>query len=173
MSSWLPGGGMRIGILSDTHDQVARTSRAVSLLIAEGADALIHCGDYTCPDVILECGGVPSYYVFGNNDFDETELRRAIVAVGGVCLEWGGVATFGVRRLGVTHGDSVHQLRRLAGLAPDYLLFGHSHRKADERRGATRWINPGALYRAAEWTVAVLDLELDRLTFHQVDGRRG
>jgi len=164
---------MRIGILSDTHDEVARTSRAVSLLIAQGAEALIHCGDYTSPEVILECGGLPGHFVFGNNDFDQADLRRAMAAVGGVCLEWGGVATFGTKRVAVTHGDSVQETRRLSALGPDYLLFGHSHRRADERRGGTRWVNPGALYRASEWTVAVLDLATDTVTFHLVDGRRG
>lgn len=164
---------MRIGILSDTHDQVARTARAVSLLIAQGAEALIHCGDYTCPEVILECGGLPSYYVFGNNDFDQTDLRRAMRSVGGVCLEWGGVVTLGQRKIAVTHGDAAHELRRLAALAPDYLLFGHSHCRADDRRGATRWINPGALYRASEWTVAVIDLDVDSVAFHFVDARDG
>ncbi|MDR3632779.1 MAG: YfcE family phosphodiesterase [Isosphaeraceae bacterium] len=164
---------MRIGILSDTHDQVARTARAVTILVGQGVEALIHCGDYTCPEVILECGGMPSYYVFGNNDFDQADLRRAMAAVGGVCLEWGGVAAFGTRRVAVTHGDSEPEMRRLAGLGPYYLLFGHSHRKADERRGATRWVNPGALYRASEWTVAVLDLNTDGVTFHSVDARRG
>lgn len=164
---------MRIGILSDTHDQVARTARAVSVLLAQGAQALVHCGDYTCPEVILECAGLPGYYVFGNNDFDRGDRCRAMAAVGGVCLEWGGVATIGDRRIAVTHGDSSHELRRLAALAPDYLLFGHSHRRADERRGATRWVNPGALYRASEWTVAVIDLEADSLAFHFVDGRDG
>ena len=73
---------MRIGILSDTHDQVARTAEAVALLIAEGAEALIHCGDLTGPAVVDACAGVPGHYVFGNCDFDEDALRRAIAAVG-------------------------------------------------------------------------------------------
>jgi putative phosphoesterase len=154
---------MRIGILSDTHDQVARTSRAVAVLIAEGAEALIHCGDLTGPAVVYECGGLPSYYVFGNNDFDEDGLRRAMAAVGGICLDWGGMVELGGRRIAVTHGDSTKQVRRLAGLGPDYLLFGHSHVPADRFQGTTRWINPGALHRAAAWTVAVLDLDSDHL----------
>ncbi len=160
---------MRIGILSDTHDQVARTSKAVALLIEQGVQALIHCGDYTCPDVIYECT-VPGYYVFGNNDFDLNELRGAMTVVGGVCLEWGGEVVLGGRRIAVTHGDSACEFRRLAGLSPDYLLFGHSHQRCDERRDGTRWINPGALHRAAEWTVATLDLETDDLQFLRVHG---
>ncbi|HEV3167414.1 MAG TPA: metallophosphoesterase family protein [Isosphaeraceae bacterium] len=159
---------MRIGILSDTHDQVARTGRAVSLLVAAGAEALIHCGDLTGPAVVYECGGLPSYYVFGNNDFGEKALRGAIQLVNGVCLEWAGQVELGGRTIAVTHGDSAREMRRLAASGPDYLLFGHSHVAADHRQGQTRWINPGALHRAAAWTVALLDLDSDALRFMTV-----
>src|SRR3954471_22782613 len=84
------GGVMRIGILSDTHDQVARTARAVALLIAEGAEALFHCGDLTGPGVVSACGRLPSYFVLGNNDFEEDLLRREMARVGGTCLGRGG-----------------------------------------------------------------------------------
>ena len=156
---------MRVGILSDTHDQVARTARAVGLLIAEGAEALIHCGDYTGPDVVLECGGLPGYFVFGNNDFDQDALRRAMAIIGGTCLGRSGEVVLDGRRLAVTHGDSDRELRLLAAAEPDYLLSGHSHETADDRRGPTRWINPGALHRASTWTAALLDLEADTLRF--------
>jgi predicted phosphodiesterase len=53
---------LRIGILSDTHDQVARTGRAVAALVARGAEALVHCGDLTGPDLVYECCVLPCYY---------------------------------------------------------------------------------------------------------------
>src|SRR6186997_2707119 len=115
-------GRMRVGILSDTHDQVVRTAGAVALLVAEGAEALIHCGDLTGPAVVRACGAVPSYYVFGNNDFDFEGLRRAMAATGGVCLERAGELTLDGRRIAVTHGDSAREVRRLAAARPDYLL---------------------------------------------------
>ena len=160
---------MILGILSDTHDRLARTIKAVAILKSAGAEALVHCGDVTTPSIVAECGIVPSYFVFGNNDYDEPGLRLAIEAVGGVCLERGGEITLGGRRIGVTHGDSTREVNRLLQADPDYLLFGHSHRRHDERRGTTRWINPGALHRAPDWTVAVLDLDADRLTFLNVE----
>ncbi len=156
---------MILGILSDTHDRLGRTTHAVSALKAAGAEALIHCGDLTGPPIVEQCGQLPSYYVFGNNDYDEDGLRVAIQSVGGVCLEQGGEVALGGRRIAVTHGDSIREINRLAQAGPDYLLFGHSHLKHDERRGSTRWINPGALHRAAIWTVALLDLETDRLVY--------
>ncbi len=36
---------MRLGILSDTHDELERTRVAIALLRRAGAEALIHCGD--------------------------------------------------------------------------------------------------------------------------------
>jgi predicted phosphodiesterase len=56
-------------------------------------------------------------------------------------------------------------VRRLLVARPDYLLSGHSHYPADRRDGPTRRINPGALHRADEYTVALLGLESDELRF--------
>lgn len=154
---------MKIGILSDTHDQVARTVRAVNALAGAGAEALFHCGDLTGPDVVHACASaaLPCHYVFGNNDHDERGLRAAIEATGGVCLERGGAVVLAGRRVAVTHGDDPRVFRRLLAAQPDYLLFGHTHIALNERDGPTRQINPGALHRARPWTVALLDLGTD------------
>ncbi|MEO6808735.1 MAG: metallophosphoesterase family protein [Isosphaeraceae bacterium] len=154
---------MRIGILSDTHDHLNRTARAVALLKSEGAEALIHCGDLTTPEIVHQCAELPSSFVLGNNDFDEVGLRAAVELIGGVFLGWGGEVILGDRRIAVTHGDSTKEMRRLAAEGPDYLLFGHTHQPSDRRDGPTRLINPGALHRARTWTVAVLDLATDDL----------
>jgi putative phosphoesterase len=154
---------MRVGILSDTHDQVARTKVAVSRLLDAGAEVLVHCGDITVPEVVYELNALPSYFVFGNCDDDIPGLTQAIVAIGGTCLEWGSVITLAGRRVAITHSHLDHELHRLESQRPDYLLTGHTHRAADVRRGSVRAINPGALHRAASWTVALLDLERDEL----------
>ena len=86
---------MRIGILSDTHDQVQRTKSAVAMLVEGGAETLIHCGDLTIADVVDECSVLPCYFVFGNCDYDRESLREAINRVGGTCLERGGLISLG------------------------------------------------------------------------------
>jgi putative phosphoesterase len=157
---------MLLGILSDTHDQTARARHAVELLRAAGAEALVHCGDLTGPRVVDACAVLPCYFVFGNNDADNVPaLRRAMAEAEAVCLEWGGEITLAGKRIAVTHGHMGRDVGRLLTARPDYLLSGHSHIAADWREGATRRINPGALYRATEFTVALLDLEKDELRF--------
>ncbi len=163
---------MRLGILSDTHDQVERTRAAVDLLAGAGADVLIHCGDITIPDVIHELSGRPSYFVFGNCDDELELLRGAIGSIGGTCLERGGLIVLGDVRLAVTHGHLEKERERLEAEAPDYFFSGHTHHAEDVRRGTTRFINPGALHRASTWTVALLQLPEGRLDTLQVEDRR-
>ncbi len=157
---------MLIGILSDTHDRLDRTQIAVEMLRAEGAKALLHCGDLTGPPIVAVCGVLPAYFVFGNNDSDNIPaLQQAIEKVGGVCLDWGGEVTLASKRIALAHGHMHTDVRRLLAARPDYLFSGHSHTASDGRFGPTRRINPGALHRAAEYTVALLDLETDDLQF--------
>ncbi len=159
---------MLIGILSDTHDRLARTHTAVQHLIDNGADVLIHCGDLNGPDIVRACAVLPAWYVFGNNEDEFAVLRRTIADTGGVCLDWGGEVTLGEKRLAVTHGHLSRELRQLLAGRPDYLLTGHTHQPLDRREGSMRHINPGALHRAEKYTVALLDPEKDDLRFIDV-----
>jgi putative phosphoesterase len=161
---------MRLGILSDTHDKSERTRHAVEMLVQAGAELLVHCGDFTSPALLAVCSVLPCYFVFGNNDSDSVSgLRRVAGEVGAVCLEWGGVIELGGKRIGVTHGHMRIEVKRVLAQGPDYLLSGHSHFADDFRDGAVRRINPGALHRAEEYTVALLDLDRDELEFLRVE----
>lgn len=155
---------MRLGILSDTHNQLDRTRVAVQLLRDHGAEALIHCGDVTTPPIVEICSVLPLWFVFGNNDADEVPpLREAAAAHGATCLEWGGVITLHGKRVAVTHGHLRTEVRKLLAERPNYLLSGHSHIASDSTAESVRRINPGALHRARVYTVALLELESDEL----------
>ncbi len=47
----------------------------------------------------------------------------------------------------------------------DYILTGHTHVKRDEPIGKTRVINPGALFGAHLYTIALLDIANDGVEF--------
>jgi hypothetical protein len=157
---------MRLGILSDTHAAAAITRRAVALLVAAGAEHLVHCGDVGDEAVLDALAGVPASFVFGNNDYDHAGLRRYAETLGIACMGVSGLLEFDGKRVAVTHGDDAGLVARYRrpGSGYDYLLTGHSHVRHDHRFGDLRWINPGALYRATAKTVATLDLETDALT---------
>lgn len=162
---------MRLGILSDTHDELARTRAAVRILLDAGAEALVHCGDLCRPPVVEALAGLPAWFVFGNHDADEVPaLAKAAADAGVVCLGWGGVVELAGRRLGVAHGHLTADVRRVLSSGPEVLLCGHSHVAADAIVGGVRRINPGALHRADEYTAAVLDLTTGEAAFVRVTG---
>jgi putative phosphoesterase len=72
---------MKIGVLSDTHDNLANLGLAVGEFSRRGVGALIHAGDFCSPFALQEFAplaakGVRMHAVFGNNDGDRVNLVR-------------------------------------------------------------------------------------------------
>jgi putative phosphoesterase len=160
---------MIVGILSDTHDRLDATRAAVSLLQQQGSEFFIHCGDVGSIQILDCLAGLPSAFVYGNNDWDRTLLKRYAADIQIQCLEDSGTLSLGGKTFVVMHGDDMRAMRRtIDAQSCDYLLLGHSHVRTDQRAGRIRIINPGALHRAAVKTVATLDTSTDALRFHTV-----
>jgi putative phosphoesterase len=151
---------MKVGIVSDTHDNRRNVLRIVELLAAAQVERVIHTGDFTRPETLalLAEVGVPVSGVFGNNDVArlallETASRCGIqLAEPPLELGWAG------RRIAVVHDPEAHP--RLAAAGFDALLHGHHHRQVIARRGGTLILNPG---ECAGWlegrnSIGVLDL---------------
>ena len=155
---------MIVGILSDTHGKADMAAAAVELLLQHHAAAFVHCGDVGGTAVLDTLAGLRATFVFGNNDWDRTDLERYAADLGIACGGTEGKLAFGTKLGVVTHGDDSNIVRRvLEKQAVDYLFVGHSHVVDDQGVGRVRVINPGALYRASRKTVAVLDTETDEL----------
>lgn len=58
---------MRIGIISDTHDNIAATERATEIFREEGIETVIYCGDFIAPLVIPYFDELSLHGVLGNN----------------------------------------------------------------------------------------------------------
>ena len=143
---------------------------AMAVLSGQNAEFFIHCGDVGGERVIDQLAGKPSAFVWGNNDFDRPTLAQYAQSLGISCLDEFGDLTLAGKRFAILHGDD-SRLREqlLLEQRHDYMLQGHTHIRQDQRVGAIRMINPGALFRAAKKTVAVLDTATDRLSFLAVN----
>jgi putative phosphoesterase len=158
-----------IGILSDTHDHVEIATAAITLLQTRGAEFFIHCGDVGTEKVLDQLAGLKAAFVFGNCDWDQEGLERYAGNIGVACHGAFADLELGGRRIAVLHGDDAHLRERLLiAQSHDYLLQGHTHVRLDDRVGRTRIINPGALFRARQKTVAMLDTATDQLNFFVV-----
>ena len=67
---------MRIGIMSDTHDNLPLIRRAVDRMNEEEVDLVLHAGDFVSPFVIPALSDLeaPLIGVWGNNDGDRPHL---------------------------------------------------------------------------------------------------
>jgi hypothetical protein len=160
---------MKIGVISDSHGKHERLALAAGMLVDRGAAALVHCGDIGHERSLetLAAAGVPAYVVSGNTDRHIPALIRMAEKLG-VEFHWEVIeAPLGDGRfLVATHGHDERLVETLiAGEQFPYVCVGHSHEPQDVRRGPVRVINPGALHRAGEYTVALLDTDADELEF--------
>lgn len=160
---------MQVGILSDSHGQHLMVRQAMALFDRLGVGHVLHCGDVGGSDVFDELVGRSVTFVWGNTDCPSNGLMAYLQTVG---LSPPGEAparvTLGGKQFAIFHGHESGFDEAIRCLDVDYLLHGHSHLARDDRRGSTRIINPGALYRARPTTVATLDTSNDRLRFHEV-----
>ena len=159
-----------VGILSDTHDRLDAMIAGMRALRGAGAEFFIHGGDVG-GEHILDClAGDRAAFVWGNNDWERPELAWYAKSIGVQCFDDFGEITLDGKRFAITHGDDAERLKRIQSEQKhDYLITGHTHLRRDQRVGRLRWINPGALYRAREKTVALLDPSRDVLQFLTVE----
>ena len=72
---------MEIGIISDTHGDVAKTRAAARIFREYGVRAVFHCGDIGGFDVLTELASgfqpleVPVYVVYGNTDVHSNDWK--------------------------------------------------------------------------------------------------
>lgn len=151
---------MQIGIVSDTHGHSTFAQAAAYALESFSVEHVLHCGDIGSTGIVEIFSKWPTHYVFGNTDEAQEVLRAAIEASGGTC--YGSMADLELagRRIGMTHGDDVALLTRMIR-SHEYALVcsGHTHQKLARQDGPTLVLNPGALYRATQHSIAIVDLQ--------------
>jgi uncharacterized protein len=153
-------GGMRIGVVSDTHDRVEAIAEAVRLLVEQQVELILHCGDIESVATVAAFASVPTHFVFGNWDKDKLRLATAIKSIGGTAYDSFGAIELGGKRLAWVHSHERHQLYQLEHCDYfDYVFYGHTHVREQHRTGRTLVANPGALFRANPKTCIVLDVK--------------
>ena len=166
---------MKVGVLSDTHDNVPAVEAAMDHFEAAGVESVVHCGDFIAPPVVphLDRDGVAVHAVRGNNDGEREGLASAFEALEGGRLH-GRFAEleFDGLEFAVLHGEQRPVIEALATSGEyEYILHGHWHVRERRDVDGTTVLNPGAHFPtvpAEHRTVAVVDTGADEVTFHDV-----
>jgi len=157
---------MRIGVISDSHDNLVAVAAAVRFFQDEAVAQILHAGDYCAPFALkgLLQTRIPVDGVFGNCDGEREGLTKLLPSLsrGPRHLEQGGQKICLIHdRTRLTHEDIE---------ASDILLFGHTHDPLVQREDGRLVVNPGecAGWLTGRCTVAIIDTDTLAADIHEI-----
>ena len=142
---------MKIGLISDTHDNIKNIKAAVRIFTERKVEYAIHAGDITTPEAVEAFSGMRLIGVLGNNDIDIEAISSAFQKIKGELR--GDFCEFEQDRLviAVYHGTDFKRRESIIQSGKyDLVIYGHTHKmenkeiaSQDENRKTTIVINPG------------------------------
>lgn len=160
---------MKIGLISDTHDNIDNILKAVREFNSRQVDIVLHAGDFVSPIAVESFAGIKLVGILGNNDTDIRGLTSAFDKIHGELKaeiyegEYDGV------KLVIYHG-TISSKRDFLIKSGKYnlVIYGHTHRKTTNTIGRTMVVNPGT---AKGWifgfyaTIAIFDTSTRNIEF--------
>lgn len=138
---------------------------AIAIFQSRGIKTLIHAGDITSPRMLHYLKDFECYMVLGNGDLidsEEIDVKANELGMKSVNLK----AEFDLagKKFMVFHGHDVPMYRdAVASGKYNYIIKGHTHHFENYVSNECRIINPGAVYRHDESSIAILDIETGKV----------
>lgn len=165
---------MKIGIISDTHDDIGNIKKAVNIFKNKDIKTVIHLGDIVAPPAIKFFKDFKLIGIFGNNDGYKQYLLEIYGLIGGELKgDFASIEIDGLK-FALYHGEFSDITASLAKSGDyDFVLSGHTHIANVSKSGKTILINPGSAHRFftndTGPTVAVLDTESKKAEIIGID----
>jgi putative phosphoesterase len=153
---------MKLGLLSDSHDNLPALRAAARTFQEAGVAHVIHAGDFVAPFSLppLRDIGVPVTAVYGNNDGERVFLARRFAEFGWDLEPKFAFPVFGTVRVAVHHEPEPVEALAASGMY-DIVVYGHTHALEVRRQGEVWVINPGEVggWLTGRHTIVIVDLE--------------
>jgi len=148
---------MKIGVISDSHDEVCIAQRAVHVLESLRVRFAIHCGDVGL-EVVPLLKNMRTHFVRGNMD-DHNQLRNALTSPEHTYHDQLGTMELDGHRVAFLHGHDIKLLHHTIHSGDwDLVCHGHTHVFSSGHEGRTLVLNPGALSRTTSPSLATVEL---------------
>ena len=135
---------MKIGIISDTHNNSGNAARAREIFHDKDVLYILHAGDITSPATAVEfiqLDGAKPIMTFGNCDFDREIIKDVIEEFGGICVDCY-QGNLDSRKIFMAHNP--HNLQSLIDSGEyDLVIYGHTHKQDIRKIANTLVVNPG------------------------------
>lgn len=158
-----------LGIMSDSHDNIAAVEKALKVFREYEVNILIHLGDIISPFTLSKILEFPAKIIIitGNNDGDLLQLKEIAMKGGATLKQFMYTTNIASKRIYLTHGFGTKEQTKsyveaiaLTGLY-DIVLYGHTHEASALYKGNTLILNPGEVcgYLTGHQSIAIIDLE--------------
>lgn len=150
---------MKIGVMSDSHDNLPLIRKAVERLKQEKVELVLHAGDFVAPFTAGALSELDTRLVgvFGNNDGDKLFLRRRFQEFGDIYEDYAEIE-LASRKIVIMHQPKFLDVLATSSVY-DLVVYGHTHH-IDIRPGPPLVLNPGECggWLTNQATIAVVDL---------------
>lgn len=158
---------MKIGIISDSHNQHVNILKAVDILNEEKVRYVLHAGDIVSPVAVTAFSNVRDSQfiaVFGNCDSEKKILSSTIENFGGQIHNQPYIGQIGNKNIFMTHTPSNLEAVIESGKY-DVVIYGHTHKQDIRKAGSTLVINPGELAGWVTGKSSLVILQLDDMSY--------
>lgn len=157
---------MKIGILSDTHNNIDKICKAINFFNLQHVEFVLHAGDFSFPQSAGYFSKLkaPLLAIFGNNDFDYYGLSKTIEPFGNI-YEPPYEFVLDNKNFLLTH----HLYKPTKKF--DYIIYGHTHKPSILKTPNGIFINPGETSgrRYGRSTVVILDTNTNHIEIFDLD----
>ena len=166
---------MKIGVLSDTHDNFMNLVTVLSAFRERGIVTVIHCGDLTNLDMVPHFKHFRLIYTFGNMDVTTGAIKKRIEQM--TNQNFAGMVyrgSLGGVPIAATHSHIDGKVMELVREKRfKWIFHGHTHQKRDEVVRGVRIINPGALGGLGRETrsFCIVDLDTEDVEFIKIQNK--
>lgn len=151
---------MKLGLISDSHDNMPMIKKAVDLFNKEEVNLVLHGGDLISPIVADHFRALSKkmVVVFGNNDGEKLYLVKRLEGIADCFEDYVELESEGTRIVLMHQPKFLDSL--IAAAKYDLIVYGHTHR-VDIRKDKVLVVNPGEScgWISGKATVAIVDTD--------------
>lgn len=158
---------MKIGIISDIHENFHNLIRSLEEMEKRGVEQILCLGDLMNAGIakILAHQSLPTFLIWGNNDGEKVDIVKASYREGSqltVSLNTYDFLELGGKQIFISHYDDLAHPMAESGRF-DAVFFGHTHLVSKEKVNECHVVNPGELcaQKSGNCTMAIYDTSSD------------
>tara|TARA_B100001142_G_C14291743_1_gene639248 strand:- start:196 stop:687 length:492 start_codon:yes stop_codon:yes gene_type:complete len=155
---------MKIGVVSDTHNNLKNIEIIINLFNDEKVSLVIHTGDVTNAKSLEKFSTLNGEFVgvYGNNDRNELNIKETALKNNFNFKEPPSTLILNHRKIAIFHEPEPIEQFLLENRNIDMILHGHTHRYRNETKNGILYFNPGesAGMQKGSNAIGIIDLNI-------------